>query len=134
MAEKVDQISKDKVIGKKVTEVFPRVVEFGLFSIFQNVYRSGKPEHFPVSIYKDDRIKGYRENYVYKLPSGEIVAVYQDHTKRKQTEEDLEKHREHLEELVKERTKELDNTLKVFVGRELIIRDLQNQIKELGGK
>ena len=89
MAEKTEQISKDKVIGKKVTEVFPGVIDFGLFKVFQNVCKSGKPEYFPVSIYQDDRIKGYRENYVYKLSSGEIVAVYQDLTERKAKEDEL---------------------------------------------
>jgi PAS domain S-box-containing protein len=90
MAEKVEQISKDKAIGKKVTEVFPGVKEFGLFKVFQNVWKTGKPEHFPVSVYKDERIHGYRENYVYKLSSGEIVAVYQDFTERKLAEEALQ--------------------------------------------
>ncbi len=54
---------------------------------------------------------------------------------------EIKKHREHLEELVKERTteleiknKELDNAMKVFVGRELTIRDLQNKIKALKGR
>lgn len=89
MAEKVEQISKDKVIGKKVSEVFPGVMEFGLFKVFQNVWKTGKPEHFPVSVYKDERIQGYRENYIYKLSSGEIVAVYQDFTERKQAEDEL---------------------------------------------
>lgn len=89
MAEKVEQISKDKVIGKKVTEVFPGVEEFGLFKVFQNVWKTGKPEHFPVSVYQDERIQGYRENYIYKLSTGEIVAVYQDFTERKQAEEAL---------------------------------------------
>ena len=84
---------------------------------------------------------GYRENFVYKLSTGEIVAVYQDFTKRKQIEIELDKHRDHLEELVAERTdalekknKELDNALKVFVGRELTIRNLQNKIRKLEGK
>jgi len=141
MAEKVDRISKKEVIGKKLTEVFPGVIEFGLFKVFQNVSKTGKPEHFPVSVYKDKRIHGYRENYVYKLSSGEIIAVYQDFTQRKQVEEELIKHRDNLEVLVKERTKELeeknkelDNALKVFVGRELKIRDLQNRINGLDGK
>ncbi|MBW2119784.1 MAG: PAS domain S-box protein [Deltaproteobacteria bacterium] len=40
-------------------------------------------------MYKDQRIAGWRENYVYKLPSGEIVAVYDDITERKQAEEIL---------------------------------------------
>ncbi|MGA8904161.1 MAG: PAS domain S-box protein, partial [Candidatus Bathyarchaeia archaeon] len=47
------------------------------------------PEHYPATLYKDERIAGWRDNYVYKLPSGEIVAIYQDVTERKQAEEAL---------------------------------------------
>ncbi|MEA1876517.1 MAG: DUF3365 domain-containing protein [Bacteroidota bacterium] len=140
MAEKIEKISKDEVIGKKVTEVFPGVVDFGLFKVFQDVWRTGDPVHFPVSVYQDKRIQGYRENYVYKLPSGEIVSVYQDLTEGKLVEEELASHRANLEEMVEARTleveqknKELNNAMKVFVGRELTIRDLQKRIVELGG-
>jgi len=140
MAEKVENISKEEVIGKKVTEVFPGIVDFGLFKVFQNVFETGIPEHFPISVYKDERIQGYRENYVYKLPSGELVSVYQDFTERKLIEEELDKHRQKLEEMVEVRTKELEDinkelndAMKVFVGRELTIRDLQKRIIDLGG-
>lgn len=34
---------------------------------------------------------GWRENYVYKLPSGEIVATYDDITDRKHAEEQIRK-------------------------------------------
>ncbi|MBU1013646.1 MAG: PAS domain S-box protein [Bacteroidetes bacterium] len=91
LAEKIENISKNEIIGRKVTEVFPGVLEFGIFKVFQNVLKTGKPEHFPVSVYKDERIQGYRENYVYKLSSGEIVAVYQDLTERKKVENELAK-------------------------------------------
>ena len=77
---------KEKLIGKSVTEVFPGVKEFGLFDVFQRVYKTGTPEHHPISIYKDERIAGWRENYVYKLPSGRIVAVYDDISSLKRTE------------------------------------------------
>ena len=86
MAEKAENISRDQVVGRLVTDVFPGVVDFGLFKVFQEVYKTGEPHHFPIRIYQDSRIKGYRENYVYKLSSGEIVAVYQDVTQRKRTE------------------------------------------------
>ncbi len=86
MAEKAENISRNQVIGKLVTEVFPGVVDFGLFEVFKEVYKTGKPRHFPIGIYHDKRINGYRENYVYKLSSGEIVAVYQDVTERKRHE------------------------------------------------
>jgi PAS domain S-box-containing protein len=40
----------------------------------------------PVKLYQDKRIIGWRDNYVYKLPSGEVVTVYEDQTERKLNE------------------------------------------------
>jgi PAS domain S-box-containing protein len=85
-AEQIENIKKEELIGKRVTEVFPGVKEFGLFEVFRRVYKTGTPEHHPVSVYKDERIAGWRENYVYRLFSGQIVAVYDDVSARKRTE------------------------------------------------
>ena len=85
-AEKIEHLKKEQLIGKSVLEVFPGVTEFGLFAVFQRVWKTGVPEYHPVSTYKDERIAGWRENYVFKLPSGEIIAVYDDVTKHKQSE------------------------------------------------
>ena len=89
VAEKIDKIKRKNLIGKSVKEVFPGVVEFGLFDVFKRVYKTGKPEHYPVNLYRDNRILGWRENYVFKLPTGEVVAIYKDLTKQKQAEEEL---------------------------------------------
>jgi len=85
-AEQIEHIKREELIGKSVTEVFPGVRQFGLFDVFRRVYKTGTPEHHPVSIYKDERIAGWRENYVYRLPSGHVVAVYDDISSRKRTE------------------------------------------------
>jgi len=85
-AEQIEHIKKEEVIGKSVIEVFPGVKQFGLFDVFRRVYKTGTPEHHPISIYKDQRIAGWRENYVYRLPSGLVVAVYDDISARKRTE------------------------------------------------
>jgi PAS domain S-box-containing protein len=85
-AEEIENIRKDELLGKSVTEVFSGVKEFGLFEVFQRVYKTGTPEHHPISVYKDERIAGWRENYVYRLPSGQIVAVYDDVSARKRSE------------------------------------------------
>ena len=106
-AERIEKVKSEDVIGRRVLEVFPGVKDLGLFEVFQRVWKTGKPEHLPAGIYKDKRIVGWRENYVYKLPSGELVAVYQDITNRKLLEEELRQYSLHLEGLVNERTKEL---------------------------
>ncbi|MBN1349012.1 PAS domain S-box protein [candidate division KSB1 bacterium] len=95
-SERMENIKKEEVVGRSVIEVFPGVKEFGLFDIFQRVWQTGKSEHQPISLYKDDRICGWRKNYVCKLPSGEIVAIYDALTAQKQAEEALRKSEEKL--------------------------------------
>jgi signal transduction histidine kinase/PAS domain-containing protein len=84
--EKIDSINRKDVIGKRVTEAFPGVEDFGLFTVLQRVWRTGESEFFPEAMYKDEHKTSWRENFVYKLPSGEIVAVYDDVTRRKYSE------------------------------------------------
>ncbi len=86
-AEKLDDMKREDLIGKSLLDVFPGVVDFGLFDVFQRVWQTGEPEHHPISLYKEGRISSWRENDVYKLPSGEIVAIYEDMTERKRREE-----------------------------------------------
>ena len=88
-AELIEKILKEEVIGAKLSERFPGVKDFGIFEVFQRVWKTGKSEFHPISFYKDERIASWREHFVYKLPSGEIVAVYDDVTERKHAEEAL---------------------------------------------
>ena len=141
MAEKVEKISKKDVLGKKVTEAFPGVESFGLLDVFRQTWKTGKPGNLPVSFYKDGRIAGYRENYVYRLSGDEIVVIYEDITERKQIEDELHSHRSHLEEMVKKQTQELseknkklEETMRVFVGREIKINKLEKMVAELEAK
>ncbi len=84
--ERIGGIPREQVIDRPVTEVFPGVREIGLFDVFQRVWRSGEPEHHPIKQYQDERLTLWVENHVFKLPSGEIVAIYEDTTKHKQAE------------------------------------------------
>lgn len=85
-AQDIEQVSKDDVLGKRVTEVFPGVCEFGLLDVFRRVWRTGKDEHHPVSVYKDERIAGWRRNHVCRLPDGNVMAIYDDMTEHKRSE------------------------------------------------
>lgn len=80
------RVEREKILHQSVKKVFPGVEALGLFAAFQRVWRTGIPEHLPASVYEDDRITLYVDNYVTRLPSGEIVAVYRDITEKQETE------------------------------------------------
>ncbi len=85
-AEKIEKVKREEVIGKSLLQVFRGAEDFGIVEVFKRVYKTGQPELHPASLYRDYRITGWRENKVYKLPSGEIVAIYEDVTEQKLTE------------------------------------------------
>ncbi len=69
-----------------------------------------------------------------------LLGTFFDITERKQVEEELKKHRENLEILVGERTQqlvdknaELQRINKLFVGRELRMKELKDEINRLKG-
>ena len=88
-AERIEQIRREEVVGRRVAEIFPGVKDFGLLEVLDRVWRTGESEEYPASFYHDARISGWRENFVYKLPTGEIASIYDDVTERKQAEEEL---------------------------------------------
>ena len=52
-------------------------------------YKTGKDTHLPAFYYEDHYRKGWRENYIYKLTTGEIVAIFDDVTEQKESEQQL---------------------------------------------
>ncbi|HEY9219065.1 MAG TPA: PAS domain-containing protein [Phenylobacterium sp.] len=86
-AERIDEISCSDVVGRRVTDIFPGVREFGLLGVMRRVWRTGEAERHPISQYRDGRISGWRDNRVFRLPGGEVVAVYEDRTSQKDAED-----------------------------------------------
>jgi PAS domain S-box-containing protein len=137
-AERIEGTRREEVLGRRVSEVFPGVRSLGLFQVFQRVWRTGKPEQHPVARYQDDRLLGWRLNIVFRLPSGEVAAIYTDETERRR----LELEREHLIAELKTRNHELERftytvshdlkspliTIQGFVG--LLAQDLAEQNSE----
>jgi PAS domain S-box-containing protein len=99
-AARMEQTPRDTVIGRRVTELFPGVGPMGLLDVFHRVWKTGTPEHHPVTFYTDEKHAGWRENYVYRLRSGEIVAIFDDMTARKQAEEALQRSEKYFRALI----------------------------------
>ena len=99
--EKIENINREKVIGRSVTDAFPGIKDSDLFDALQRVWKTGIPEHFSGGVCQEHRTPpSWRENYVYKLSSGEIVAVYQDVTKEKLAQKALEESEKRFRDLV----------------------------------
>ncbi len=96
-------------------------------------------------VHKSGKIIPVELNVTAKYDSDEnlshFIGFVTDISERKKVEDELEMHRKNLEVMVEERTKELqkknlelDKAVKVFVGREMLIKELQKKINTLEGK
>lgn len=119
-SEKINNVKKEDIIGKKITKVFPGVEKMGLYKVLQDVYKTGQVQDLPASLYEDKNLKKWIKNTVYRLPNKELVAIHQDVTKQKESEDDI-----------KNRAEELEKLNKFMIGRELKMVELKNKIKEL---
>jgi two-component sensor histidine kinase len=113
--ERIERLNRKDLIGGRLAQVFPAVGDLGLKAL-QRVWTSGRPERHPVALYSDDRITGWRENQLFRLASGEVVALYEDRTREVKTEQAEAQH----ELLAKELNHRLLNATHVV---ELIVRE-----------
>ncbi|NOZ34526.1 MAG: PAS domain S-box protein [Chlorobi bacterium] len=110
-----------------------------------------KPNYEISVLCKNKKIKRIEmHSGIIKKADGTIQTISQllDITERKKAESELEKYREHLETIVKERTeklesinqelieanKDLGNFNELFINREFRIKELRNRVKELEEK
>ncbi|GAH06648.1 unnamed protein product, partial [marine sediment metagenome] len=94
------EATRKEIIGKNLSDLFPNVENFGFVGALRRVWKTGKPEKSPTAFYQDDRVDGWTEIYVYKLPSGKVCAIFdrqlelieaQEILNRKKIEDELQK-------------------------------------------
>src|SRR5665647_1509865 len=87
--ERIVHVQLENIIGKSLYDFFPNVDKMGLYEVFKRVWLTRKPEFVPVTLYEDGNIAVWLTNHVFRLHSGELVAVFDDITERKEAEEAL---------------------------------------------
>ncbi len=89
-AERIDRVSRASAIGRPAEEVFPFLRPSGLHEILHRVWRTGVTETHPAMRISDGSSESWADNHVYKLPSGEVVAIFDDVTEKRETLERLQ--------------------------------------------
>jgi PAS domain S-box-containing protein len=89
MALEIEGKTKEEVVGKSLADLRPTIDDYGLIPVFQKVWKTGVPAFFPQRVYVDDKYTNWYENRIFRLKSGEIVAVYNDVTDQKLAERAL---------------------------------------------
>ncbi|WP_319580125.1 PAS domain S-box protein [uncultured Methanospirillum sp.] len=104
-ALEMEKKDRSQVEGRTLTDLRPAIDEYGLIPVFRKVWLTGEPAIYPAKIYRDENYERWYENYVFKLSSGEIVAIYNDVTEQVETSGKLaqsEKHYRLLAENMKD--------------------------------
>ena len=127
----------EDLIEKHIWTEFPEGINQPFYKNYYKAVETNEPINFEDYYQPWDK---WFENRVIPSENG-LSIFFHDITDRKKTELELQKHKEQLEEVVKERTKEiqdknktLERLNKIFVGRELRMKELKNKIAELEKK
>lgn len=103
--EKLTGLKREAVVGRKVSEAIPGTKESNpeIFEIYGRVTQTGRPESFevffkPLSLWLNISVYGPKKDH--------FVAIFENITKRKELEQELNSYNQRLEEVVTKRTAE----------------------------
>lgn len=85
-AVRIEGLARERVVERPVHEALSFAEECGLSQCIRRVWESGRPERLSAAISAENFDKKYREYYIYRLPSKEVVTLYDDITENKKSE------------------------------------------------
>lgn len=133
--ERTARVDRREVRGTRLLDAFPGARDLGLWDLLWQVLRTGEPGRLPAARYEDAHHAYWVENYVYRLPTGQVVAVFDDVTARHEAEEALRRHADEirrlgarLRELETEERRRLAAELHDQVGQNLSALDIDLEL------
>ncbi|MCU7933011.1 MAG: PAS domain S-box protein [Candidatus Thiodiazotropha sp. (ex Codakia rugifera)] len=98
--ERITQTQKQDLLGKRVSKLFPGSQELGLLNKLKQVHKTGQPQEIPKTHYQDGHLNLWVRNYLYALPNGEIVTIFEDLTGTTQLQQALDQTRDTLADIL----------------------------------
>jgi len=92
-------VTLELVMGQAIENVLPMGEGDDILKVLHQVNEHGGREHSPYIESEETRVICWHENEVYKLPSGQLVVLFDDVTLQKRAENDLMINKANLEEL-----------------------------------
>lgn len=86
--QRIDNIQRGEALGRNFIDAFPQLAETGLPVVLKRVWETGNAESLPVTLQAGEKVNAWREYYVYRLPTGEIVTIFDDVSEKKKSEEE----------------------------------------------
>jgi PAS domain S-box-containing protein len=114
-AEEITNTKNKELVGQLLLDRFPNMINSPLVQKLRKVNETGESLYIPPFYYEDNKRKGWRENFIYKLQSGEVIAIFKDVTELKEAEERL---KDQNAELIvsKEKAEESDRLKTEFIN------------------
>ncbi len=134
-ADRILRVDNSLFVGETIEKAFPALTETEAPRQYRYVASSGGEWHAQEIVYEENQIAGAFEVHAFQTSPGKMVAAFIDITERKRKEEELQKYRDQLEELVEERTVELKHEIAGHQRTQDALQkrtwELEERIKEL---
>jgi len=114
-------VKKEELLGKTLLEVFPNTTTKAIEKLGE-VALSGQSTNFEIF---SQVLNKYIDIYAFSPEKGKLAAIIRDVTARKEAEARLKETMDNLENLVKERTEELEKSYHSFKENELSLAEAQ---------
>lgn len=93
-AEKITGLNAKEVLGKAISKFYPESIKMGLLDVFKRVLDTGIADSTQDRLYDKNGSRQWFRDYIYRLPSGELVVLFSDVTETVKVQQELEKSEE----------------------------------------